>query len=74
MPDELGKPIVRIPFSILHDSRFWKIGKVYRVKLVLKQISQDEEAATFELADASSLETAEKSQRYFLTDGGYMKA
>ena len=59
-----------IPYSVLPDSREWRVGHTYRAKMVMKQIGTDEKGANFEVVDATSLEPNEARKRYFLSDGG----
>lgn len=68
------KPCVVIPFDMLPEAKSWDNGKVYRVKLVLRQTGSSESGATFDVVDASSLEMRDKSARaYMLSDGGSYK-
>lgn len=74
MEESYQKPRVYIPFDILSDAREWANGKNYRVKVVLRQVSSDENGASFELVDVNSLEPAESdSKRYIASEGGYIK-
>ena len=68
------KPIVHIPFDILPEGRDWKVGKSYRVRLVLRQVNVGEHGAEFEVVDATSLEPADKGRRYYSTESGTLKA
>ena len=63
-----------VSFDLLPEARDWKVGKTYRVKMVLKQTSESEEGASFDIVDASSLEPAERGKSYFMTEGGTLKA
>lgn len=56
---------IYIPFKDLPDSKYWAIGRPYRVKTILKQIGMDSNGATFEVIKAISQETKLKSKRYF---------
>lgn len=58
-----------IPYEVLPEARNWRVGHIYRVKMVMKQVSQGEEGAIFEIVDATSLER-DKRQRYYLSEGG----
>lgn len=70
----MAKPEITLPFSLLPDSKQWKVGKKYRVQLVLKQTSLGQNAATFDVVDALSLELADEQKHKFLsTDGGLYK-
>jgi len=64
------KPTVYIPFGHLPEARDWRVGQVYRTKLVLKQISLDEDGATFEIVDATSLEGDRKVRPVLNSEGG----
>ena len=67
------KPI-RLSFAELPEAAYWKVGKTYRVKFVLKQVGQDESGASFDLIDANSLESTDRDiQRFIHSEGGYMK-
>lgn len=66
------------PITITHDklpdSKDWKVGETYRVKMVLKQVASREDSAEFEIVDASSLEPNDKAKRKFLlSEGGMIK-
>lgn len=64
--------MISIDFDKLADAQEWKVGKVYRVKLVLKQVGMSENYADFEVVDATSLEDrAERSRHYLSGDGSY---
>ena len=64
---------IHIPHDILPESKTWDIGKVYRVKMILKQVGSYEDGADFEIIDADSLEREDKSRRYFTTESGIIK-
>ena len=65
---------INLPFDLLPEGQRWSVGKVYRVKLVLKQTGVLEDSATFEVVDANSLEAVDKSKsRYFTSDSGVLK-
>lgn len=64
------KRITFVPFDVLPEAREWKVGKVYRTKMVLKQVGMDENGANFEVIDATSLETRDIHKRYYLSDSG----
>ena len=67
------KPI-RLSFEELPESAYWKVGRTYRVKMVLKQVGADESGASFEIIDTNSLESSDRSvQRFIHSEGGYMK-
>lgn len=70
---EESKPTISIPFTLLPEGRFWEVGRSYRVKAVLRQVTTSELGASFELVDATSLEPEDKGKRHYLTDGGYTK-
>lgn len=59
-----------IPYDVLPEAREWRIGRTYRVKMVMKQLSQDEKGANFEIVDSTSLEPGEARRRAFLSDSG----
>jgi len=61
MPEELEfKPPLYIPHNLLPEGKDWEIGQTYRIKLVVKQTSKDETNASFEIIDASSLESRDR--------------
>ena len=62
-----------ISFELLPEARDWKVGKVYRARLVLRQTNLDENGASFEILDAASLESDDKGKRRLTTDGGYFR-
>lgn len=64
--------IVDITFDKLPEAKDWKVGKAYRVKVVLRMTGSDEDGATFEVVDANSLEPTDKSKRRYLSEGGYI--
>ncbi len=55
-----------IPFEELPEARNWRVGQIYKMKLVGKQISINEKGATFKIIDAQSLER-DKRQRFFIS-------
>lgn len=65
------KPSLSIPFEVLPEGKHWDVGQTYRVKLVLRQTNKSEQAAMFEIIDATSLEADDKARRKFMysTDG-----
>ena len=67
------KTEVEIPFATLPEGQSWKVGQAYRVKVVLRMTGQDEDGATFEIVDATSLEPTDKANRKWLSEGGYLK-
>ena len=67
-------PTVFISHDHLPESKNWKIGQSYRVRLVLKQTSSTENGATFEVVDATSLEREDKGRRYYTSENGSLKA
>ena len=69
----MNNPIIHIPHDLLPESKTWTIGKIYRVKLVLKQVSAYEDGTDFEIVDANSLESEDKGRRYFTTEAGILK-
>ena len=68
------KPRVTISFDILPEGKEWRIGRSYRVRLVLRQVSKGEDEATFEVVNAMSLEKKQEHKRYFVTEGGVLAA
>ena len=70
MPHLEEKPILYLPFGLLPEAKDWRVGQVYRVKLVIKQRSLDEDSASFEIVDASSLEINKKNVTSISSDGG----
>lgn len=64
------KPTIYIPFEYLPEGKDWKVGGTYRVKMVLKQRSMDEDSATFEIIDATSLEGDRKKKPVLSSDTG----
>ena len=66
MPKQKG---IYIPFDELAEGRNWKIGQIYRIKAVLRQVGADEDGATYQIVDATSLERDGK-RRFFNSDGG----
>lgn len=70
MPED---KIIYIPKDILPALADWKIGNTYRVKLVLKQTSMDEDGASFKIVDATSMELTDKANEFFLSEGGSYK-
>ena len=65
------KPMIHaLSFDLLPESKNWKVGKSYRVKLVLRQVSVSESGADFEIVDATSLEPEDKGRRKFTSDSG----
>lgn len=69
------KPQLFIPYELLPECKGWKIGKVYRVRAVLRQTNSSEQGATFELEDATALDTGSGQGATFLLsdDGKVMK-
>ena len=51
-----------IPFELLGDAQHWEVGQTYRIKVVVKQKSLDENGAEFEIVDASSLESPKRGE------------
>jgi len=68
-----SKPYIYLPFEMLPEGKDWKVGKAYRVKLVLKQSGMQEEGANFEVVDATSLEPNEKGRRYITSESGAIR-
>ncbi len=62
-----------IPHDLLPEAKTWSVGKIYRVRLVLRQVSSHEHGADFEIVDANSLESEDKGRRYFTTESGIIK-
>lgn len=70
----MEKPLISIPYELLPEARQWAVGKAYRTRLVLRQVSQSENGAEFEVVDAVSLEERDKKAKYYMTEGGsYLK-
>ena len=63
------KSTIYIPFEYLPEARDWRVGQVYRAKMVLRQRSLTEEGASFEIVDATSLEDRDRRKR-ISSDGG----
>ena len=59
----------RINYSDLPEARDWKVGKIYRVKMVLRQTGADEEGTSFDLVDVTSLEPTRRSS-VITSEGG----
>ena len=71
---EMPKPTIYIPFEVLPEGKTWKNGRSYRVKSVLRQVSTDEQGASFEVVDATSLEPGDaERRRHFNSDNGVIK-
>lgn len=70
----MPKPRITLSFDELPEGKEWRIGKSYRVRVVLRQISKGEDDATFEVMDTMSLEKSKEHKRYFVTDGGRIAA
>ena len=68
------KPRVTISFDILPEGKEWRIGRSYRVRLGLRQVSKGEDEATFEVVNAMSLEKKQEHKMYFVTEGGVLAA
>ena len=68
------KQTVFISYDKLPEGRDWKVGQSYRVRLVLRQVSQHEEGCTYEVVDATSLEPADKGRRYYTSENGSIRA
>lgn len=68
-----AKPTIFISYDLLPEGKSWVVGKNYRVRLVLKQVSMEEGGATYEVADATSLEPEDKGRRYYTSESGTMK-
>ncbi|MCK9370412.1 hypothetical protein M0R04_10930 [Candidatus Dojkabacteria bacterium] len=62
MSEEM-KPVVYIPYDRLTAGKDWEIGQTYRIKLIVKQKTKDEDGAMFEIIDASSLEMPGRKER-----------
>lgn len=74
MQESYTKPIVSIPFEILPEGKFWKVGQSYRVRVVLRQTSTGEDGASYELVDATSMESADSSKgKYLRSENGMVK-
>ena len=68
------KPRITIPFELLPEGKFWKVGQTYRVRMVLKQVATGEQDATYEVIDATSLEASDAGATRFLrSEGGHIK-
>lgn len=59
-----------ISYDVLPQARDWRVGRTYRVKVVIKQISQMEEGAEFQVVSAESLEPKNARKRAFTSDSG----
>ena len=70
----MPKPRITLNFDELPEGKEWRIGRSYRVRLVLKEISKSGDEATFEVMDAMSLENKQEHKKYFVTEGGVLKA
>ena len=68
----MKKPVF-ISHDHLPESSNWKVGQSYRVRLVLRQTGLQEDGATFEVVDATSLEREDKGRRYYTSDSGTLK-
>ena len=66
----IEKNITFIPYDKLPEARDWRVGRIYRVKMVIKQVAQMENGANFEVEDATSLEQNEARKRAFISDSG----
>ena len=64
-------PTIYIPFGLLPEGKFWSIGKIYRVKMILKQTSVTEKGATFEIHDATSMSKLDRARHEFLLGNRY---
>ena len=64
------KPSVHIPHSLLPESQNWEVGRKYKVKATLKQVSAHEDGAMFEIENVVSLMLSNKSRKKYLSDGG----
>ena len=65
---------VFISYDHLPEGKNWKVGMTYRVRLVLKQVGMEEDGATYEVVDATSLEREDKGRRYYTSENGSLKA
>lgn len=63
--------MVSLPFGLLPEGRFWSVGNVYRVKLVLKQTGISENDASFEILDASSMSNIDRARHELLKGSTY---
>ena len=68
------KPTIFISYDHLPEGKNWRVGQSYRVRLVLKQVRMEENGATYEVVDATSLEREDKGRRYFMSENGSIKA
>ena len=68
------KPTLTLSFDELPEGKEWRIGKSYRVRLVLREVSKTGDEATFEVLDAMSLEKKQEHKKYFVTEGGVLRA
>ena len=74
MSEHTERPQVHIPFEVLPEGRHWRVGQSYRVRVVLRQVNTGEDGASYEVVDATSLESADSSRGKFLrSEGGYVK-
>ena len=60
------KPRIYLPFESLEEAKHWEVGQSYVVKMVLRQTSLDENGASFEVVDATSMESKDRARRKFL--------
>ena len=68
------KSKIFVPFDKLPEGRNWQVGQSYRVRLVLRQVGIEENGATYEVVDATSLEREDKGRRYYTSENGSLKA
>ena len=71
MPQSQPIITISIPFSLLPEGRFWSVGKIYRVKMVLRQTGMTEDSATFEVHDATAMNKLDRARHEFLLGNRY---
>ncbi len=70
----VDKKRIFIPFSLLREGKRWEVGRSYLIKIVARETGQEEDGATFQIIDATSLEPEDGARRKFLySDGGMFK-
>lgn len=65
----MAKKQTFISYEVLPEGKDWSVGHTYRMKLVAKQVGNDENGTYFEIVDATSLEPTAR-QRYLTSDEG----
>jgi len=62
---------LKISLELLPEARVWRIGKKYRVEMVLLMTGIGEDNADFEIVDAKSLSYKDKLRHGFMTGNKY---